>query len=307
MGRMWDALRRDDIAASATEQPRGMAAPTEDTETKITSTEEIPFIEVGPRKSMEASPSVLACSSDAARPSLTLRAAAKPSAEPRSVQFRPVPIRADRSSFAPELVAYHAPNQPAAGQYRGVLDAVLNASAVSARSSTLLFTSAQPGSGVTTTLLNVAITAANQTRQRVVVIDANFRRPAVAERLGLPAAPGLREAMAGAAALEEAIQATEQSNLFSLTAGTRTAVGVRFVAETMRSLLRQLCQRYPLVFVDGPHWDGKADVTALAAACDAVFLVTPESEAETPQTDDLIRLIPTQGARLAGCILVANP
>lgn len=306
MGRMWDALRRDDIAPSETEQPGAPPTQTEDAEPMLADEEEIPFIEVGPRKSITASPSVLACPAEVPGSSLTLQARTDAARTNPRVQFRAVPSRSKRSSLASELVAYHAPNQPAAAQYRDVLDAVLNAGAASARPTSLLLTAVAPGSGATTALLNVAITAAGQLRQRVVAVDANFRRPAVAERLGLPAAPGLREAMGGAVALDEVIQATEQTNLFALTAGVRTASGVRFVAETLRSLLRQLCQRYPLVFVDGPHWDGKPDVTALGAACDAVFLVTPEAKAETPQTDALIQLIPTQGARLSGCIVVAD-
>jgi tyrosine-protein kinase Etk/Wzc len=203
------------------------------------------------------------------------------------------------------LVAYHAPEQPAARQYREVLDAVLNAAVDNDHSAALLFTPALPRSGNTTTLLNVALTAARQEQRRVVVVDANLRHPAVAERLGLSPAPGLREALAGTA-LDEVLQATEQTNLFALTAGVRDVAGVRFVAETIRSLLRQLRQRFPLVFVDGPRWDGRPDVTALAAACDAVFLVTPEQEAETPQTDTLLQLIPARGARLAGCVLIAG-
>ena len=184
---------------------------------------------------------------------------------------------------------------------------MLNASAASDRPAALLFTSTLLRCGATTTLLNLAITASGERRPRVLVVDANFRRPAVAERLGLPAAPGLREAMAGTAALDEVIQPTDLPHLCVLTAGVRDTSSVRFVAETLRSLLRQLRQRYPLVFVDGPRWDGKPDVTTLGTACDAVFLVTPETEAETPQTDALLRLIPQQGARLAGCILVADP
>jgi Mrp family chromosome partitioning ATPase len=306
MGRMWDALRREDIATGGIEPPRPLSSPMEDAEPMLAATEEIPFIEVGPRKSMEASPSVLAYPSDSVIPSLTLRSETIPVAQPRSVQFRSLPCRAKRASLAPELVAYHAPKQPAAQQYRDVLDAVLKASRASDHPSALLFSSAAPSSGATTALLNIAITAAEQSRHRILVVDANFRRPAVAERLGLPAVPGLREAMAGTAALDEVIQETEQINLFALTAGVRTASGVRFVADTLRSLLRQLCQRYPLVFIDGPHWDGQPDVTTLGSACDAVFLVTPETKAETPQIDALIQLISTQGARLAGCILVAD-
>jgi Mrp family chromosome partitioning ATPase len=318
MGRTWDALRRDDIVSSETEQARVLPAPTEDAEPMLAATEEIPFIEVGPRRSLEASPSVLAYPAAASGEgrgargekeepsSLATRPSLLATAEPRSVQFRAAPSGAKRSSLASELVAYHAANQSAAQQYRDVLGAVLKASAASSRPSALLFTSAAPRIGATTALLNVAITAASHLRQRIIVVDTNFRRPALAERLGLLLAPGLREAMAGAVALDEVIQTTEQTNLFAVTAGVRTVSGVRIVPESLRSLLRQLCQRYPLVFVDGPNWDGKSDVTALGSACDAVFLVVPETEAETSQTDGLIQLISTQGARLAGCILVTD-
>jgi Mrp family chromosome partitioning ATPase len=314
MGRMLDALRRANHPQSETdEQPsaKPLTIAALDAEPMLVGDEEIPFIEVGPRKSMEASPSVLACAPVSPPhmpfPQPPAAPSEQPPPVPRSVHFRAVSNRPSaRSRFAPELVAYHAPDQRAARQYREVFDAVRKAAAADDHPAALLFTPALPRSGNTTTLLNVALTAACQERRRVVVVDANLRQPAIAERLGLPAAPGLREALAGAATLDDVLQATEQPNLFALTAGVRDAAGVRFVAETMRSLLRQLRQRFPLVFVDGPRWDGRPDATALGAACDAVFLVTPEQEAETPQTDALLRLIPEQGARLAGCILVAG-
>jgi hypothetical protein len=59
MGRMWDALRRDAGVASESE-PSCALPPIEDAAPMFVEEEEIPFIEVGPRKSMEASPSVLA-------------------------------------------------------------------------------------------------------------------------------------------------------------------------------------------------------------------------------------------------------
>ena len=317
MGRMLDALRRTDGVLSEAEQPRSSMpalVPITDAEPMLVAPDEIPFIEVGPCKSMEASPSVLACSPPPSPPHLSLAPSPQehdePSpkmASPRGVQFRPLsPRSSTRSSFAAELVAFHAPEQLAARQFREVLDALLAASAMPDRGSALLFTSVLPSCGTTTTLLNLAITAARRDRGRAIVVDAHFRRPAVADRLGLPAAPGLREVMAGTIALDEAIQTTELQNLSALTAGIRESGGVRFVAESLRSLLRQLRQRYPLVFVDGPRWDSKPDVMTLAAACDSVLLVVPEGEADTPQTDALLRLIPQQGARLAGCILVAE-
>lgn len=310
MGRMLDALRRAATGQGETdEQPAAppLTLAAADAEPILADVEEteIPFIEVGPHKSMEASPSVLACS-PVAPPHRPIPPSTPPpsTAEPRSVHFRALPARpAPRSRFAPELTAFHAPDQPASRSYRELLDAVCSAADVPAA---LLFTPALPRSGNTTTLLNVAITAAREQRRRVLVVDANLRQPAIADRLGLPAAPGLREALAGTATLDDVLQETEQANLFALTAGVRESAGVRFIAETMRSLLRQLRQRFGLVFVDGPRWDGRPDAIALASACDAVFLVAPEQEAETPQTDALLRIIPEHGARLAGCILIAE-
>lgn len=313
MGRMLEALKRADDPQEAAPTVLRAVSDATDAEPMLVADEEVPFIEVGPHKSLEASPSVLACTPASPPPAHREEARPSPHIEPhpavpppRSVHFRPLPGRPEaRGRFAPELVAYHAPDQPAARPYRDLFDAVRNAAVADDRPAALLFTPALPRSGNTNTLLNVAITAARQGR-RVLVVDANLRQPAIAARLGLPPAPGLREALAGGTDLDNLIQPTEQANLFALTAGAAEGgAGPRFVAETMRSLLRRLRQRHPLIFVDAPRWDGRPDVTIPAAACDAVFLVVSDSEAETPQTDALLRLIPEQGARLAGCVLIA--
>jgi hypothetical protein len=62
MGRMWKALNRGDNAVREMEEERTKPSPLVDAEPMLVDAEEIPFIEVGPQKSMEASPSVLACS-----------------------------------------------------------------------------------------------------------------------------------------------------------------------------------------------------------------------------------------------------
>jgi Mrp family chromosome partitioning ATPase len=189
-----------------------------------------------------------------------------------------------------------------------LLPALLTAcgEAHSERGRALLFTAARAGSGTTTVLLNVAITAARPGRRRVLVVDANARQPAVAERLGLPIVPGLREVLSGSVSLEQALQSTEQANLLALTAGAAAPSGTRFVAETLRSLLRQARQRFDLVLVDGPAWDGRPEVRGLGLACDAVCLVLPEREADTAEADALLQAIPEQGARLAGFIVSAR-
>jgi Mrp family chromosome partitioning ATPase len=338
MGRMFEVLRQAERARRSREESPAEETPAASAESEPADepAEEpaISYIEVGPRHSIEGSPDVLAC--EPVRGPLTPNPSpprgeggigaplspwgrgpgggggGAPAAETRVV-FRPLPARprpdAGRPRFAPELVAFYSPELPVAEPYRNLLAALLPASGPreGERCPVLVFTASREGAGATTVLLNVAITAARSGRRRVAVVDANLRRPAVAERLGLEAAPGLREVLHGTATLEQALRPTEQPHLLALTAGlAESGAGTRFVAETTRSLLRHLRQRADLVLVDGPPWDGRPEASLLAAAADAVYLVLPEKDAETPQTDDLLQAIAEYGARLAGCILAGR-
>src|SRR5262249_28669214 len=132
----------------------------------------------------------------------------------------------------------------------------------------------------------------------VVVVDADFRQPRIARTLGLKEHPGLGEILAGECALEPSLQLHEQATLFALTAGTgERSGGVRCVVETVRSVLRQLRQRFDLVLVRGPIWDGGSDAGHLAEVCDGVYPVLPEAEATTPRVDEVLQTIPHRGTK----------
>jgi Mrp family chromosome partitioning ATPase len=71
----------------------------------------------------------------------------------------------------------------------------------------------------------------------------------------------------------------------------------------MRAVLGHLRGRFDLVLVDAMPWDGRPDVVALGACCDAVYLVVRQEDAPKPEVADLFQIIPQQGSRLCGCIL----
>jgi Mrp family chromosome partitioning ATPase len=275
--------------------------------------EEVPFIEVGPHKSIEASPSVLA----ATPPKLTLPKVdldepllvpADEPAAPPTVVFRPAPQQAlgRHCGFATELIAFHNPDHPLSGQYRDLLTA-LTAALPLGRPHALVFTSPLADLPTRDVLLNVAITAARLGRRRVAVLDADLLHTSIAQRLGLPDATGLRQVFAGTTPLDDALQKTEQENLFALTAGADNSPGtLRFVAETPRSAIHQLRQRFDLLFVAGPTWDAKPEALQTAIACDAACVVLPADEADSPRVDDLFQTLPDKGVRLAGCIFVSR-
>jgi Mrp family chromosome partitioning ATPase len=320
MGRMLEAFKLIDPQRPRTPEAPPMPRlewprPEPAAQSMTPADEEMPFIEVGgPRETLEASPEVLAARSKlTAEPAVQgprLRAVVPPTladAPTRimSVIFRPLPadpspLGAVQRRFAPELIAFHRSEHPLSEQYRVLAEGIAE-QLPAGRSQVVLFTALVPEAGTTTVLLNAAITFARQGRLRVCVVDANFRRPALARRLGLPDAPGLHELLSGTATLAEVLQETGQPNLFALATGDGGAA--RTPSDSLRHVLRQLRERFDLVLVDGPCWDGRPELVALGSACDVVYLVLPEAEAGTPDTEAWVRTLPQEGARLRGCIV----
>jgi hypothetical protein len=333
MARIREALRRADTVRG---QPREtVPAPRpyqpEDVRFSAETEEEVPFIEVGGRETpMEASPSVLGSvpnkrgapsaereapeqGSALCVPRFALCAERSPAAAVRltGVAFRsfppelaPLPPVLER--FAPDLVALHQPDHPISEQYRALVKN-LEKQLPARQSQALLFTSPTPQTDTTPVLLNLAITRARRHATATVVVDANLRRPAVAERLGLPAAPGLGDVLAGRLSLPRAIQETGLGNLYALTAGKIAHENTTLVAgDAMRVALRDLRGRFDWIFVNAPCWDGRPEASTLRSACDAVYVVVPETDVDTSAVEELSQLIVEQGGCLQGYFLVSS-
>jgi Mrp family chromosome partitioning ATPase len=323
MGRMLDTLRQS--TARPQPSPAGTPPVAAEGEASLDGDEVMPFIEVGgPKKTIEGSPDVLAApvpqlpraaapamAKPASVPQLELASAAAPEPGAWAVQFRPLtrerPVPASpMRRVASELVAYHQPDHSASQQFRNLLAGLL-AHCPTGWGQVLLFTSPAPWGGTTTVLLNLAITAARQEGRRVAVVDANFRRPALAERLGLGAAPGLREVLAGGVPLPQALQETAQNNLWALTAGQSVSGPEgRLPLDWLLPTLRQLRQQFSLVFVDAASWNEGSEVSALAATCDAVYMVMHQP-AGTPACDNAaLPPLRQPPSNLQGCIFTVR-
>jgi Mrp family chromosome partitioning ATPase len=324
MGRILEALSKGGTQCQPTDDP-ALALPAHPAQSGSDSAEDIvekmPFIEVGgPRKIIDASPDVLACPTPGPRVSTVLPVDAPPTTPPapgapvaaepglKSVRFRPLSpdqllLPPAQGRFAPELVAFHQPEHPLSEGYRSLLGSI-RTQLTHDRPNVLMFTAPSARAGTTTVLLNIAITAARQAEGRVIVVDANRCRPDMARRLGLPAAPGLREVLTGSASLLPTVQETGQENLCALTAGKASEDGsVRLVVEAMPMVLRLLREQFQLVLVDTPSWDGGPEAAALTSTCDAAYLVMEQTRAETPEATELLRRLRHEGSSVCGCIL----
>lgn len=218
-----------------------------------------------------------------------------------SVAFHTFPrsgLRLLSTDVAAEVVAYHHPDHPVCAEYRAVRDEILR-QFDETRPRAALFTAASPVSGTTTVLLNVAATLTHDSTGRVLVIDANFTRPAIARRLAVAEAPGLAEVLGQAVPLAWALQPTAIENLQVLTAGQPTAGTAAAMTADFARLLAQTRQWFDWVFVDGGVW---GDGGELAAACDAVFAVTRQHDIDRTEFAALRSSVTAVGGLLRGYV-----
>jgi len=137
----------------------------------------------------------------------------------------------------------------------------------------LLVIPGMPGSGATTVASNLAQACA-ATHQKVLLVDANFRRPGLHKVFGLPDGPGLGDVLGGRVTLDAAARPTAQEHLRVLTAGSAgERVLERLGTPAMDELLRVAGQSYDLIVLDTAPAIVSGDASALAARCDAAVLV----------------------------------
>ena len=137
----------------------------------------------------------------------------------------------------------------------------------------LLVVSGVPRSGATGIVSNLAFAAA-AVDLRVLVIDANFRRPAQHKTFGIDVEPGLAEVLVGHVTLDEAVRDGGAPNVHVLAAGSKELrVFERLGTQPMADLLEQSKESYDLVLIDTAPAIVAGDAMALATRCDAALLV----------------------------------
>lgn len=138
----------------------------------------------------------------------------------------------------------------------------------------LMVISGNPGSGATTTATNLAMGFA-ASELRVLLVDANFRKPCLHKVLKLSEGPGLADVLARKAEFKSAVQATAFQNLSLLSAGSgaNRAVPERLPTDSMSQIIREAGESFDLIIIDVAPGVVSSDGVGLANRCDATLLV----------------------------------
>lgn len=156
----------------------------------------------------------------------------------------------------------------------------------------VMTTSSTMSEGKSTTALGLAKSLARMGK-RVLLVDADLRRPSLGATLGQPEGPGLAEALAGGADAKPAIRHLEKQGFDFLAAGKKRGNPMGLLdREKVRGFIEQLTGEYDVVIVDAPPIMGLADAVILADCVDSVVVAAEANRIQASQLQLAVARLP---------------
>jgi tyrosine-protein kinase Etk/Wzc len=216
-----------------------------------------------------------------------------------------IPAHNEETSRASRITALD-PLSPAAEAYR-LLRTDLLFTAEDRPFQSLMVGTGKPGQGATTTISNLAIAFA-QAGKRVILIDADLRRPKLHGVFGTTNDVGLTSLLLGDTDIEHALHPTGIDNLLLLPTGPLTMHPSEMLASRQMRQLHEDLKRYAdFVLVDTPSAIAFSDATILSSFIDATLMVVRAFNVPRGSEDTVRRMLTKAKANMIGVVLNGVP
>ncbi len=205
-----------------------------------------------------------------------------------------------------ELITWDQSPSLIAEAFRAVLTSILFVGENGSRPKMLVITSCGPGDGKTTVVSNLAIAMA-EIRRRVLIIDADMRRPRMHQLFELSNEFGLSTLLRDTHAVEnplESVQQTRVPGLFVLTSGPATASAANLLySQRLPELLALYRSEFDMVLIDTPPSLQLTDARVLSRLTDGVIFVARIGQTTVDATIALHKRFWEDHTRVLGTIL----
>ena len=171
------------------------------------------------------------------------------------------------------LIAKWQPGSVASEQYR--MAATRMVLSIEKRRSTIIeITSALESEGKTTTVVNLGYTIARDLGRKTLLLDCDFRRPALHQYVGFSAGAGLLDLLDGGTSLEECLSSIDEAPCSIMTVGrSRGELNELGRIEQLRDVLPQLRAKFQYIIINTPPVLASATMGSLVNLADEVVMV----------------------------------
>jgi capsular exopolysaccharide synthesis family protein len=164
-------------------------------------------------------------------------------------------------------------------------------------------TSAVPSEGKSTTVLNLSITFA-ETGTKVLLIDADMRRPNIKKILNSGEGAGLSDVLARFVKAKEVIRPSGYENLDVIFSGNIPPNPVELLAsDTMKDMIEELKAEYDYIFIDTPPINVVTDATVVSRLLHGIILIARENVSRKDEVAEAMNKLQFVNAKILGLVL----
>ncbi len=204
------------------------------------------------------------------------------------------------------LIVHADPQSPRSESFR-TLRTNLQFIEVDDGSRTFVVTSAMPGEGKSTTTANLAVALADA-GQTVILVDADLRKPKIADYMNLDGGVGMTDVLIGRAQLVDAVQQWGNKSLYVLPAGQIPPNPSELLgSKAMATLINDLQGEFDWILFDAPPLLPVTDAAVLSKHVEAVIMVASVGKATRTQLESAVQLLETVDTQVGGIVLTMVP
>jgi polysaccharide biosynthesis transport protein len=174
---------------------------------------------------------------------------------------------------------------------------------VASRPMSIVISSSVPGEGKSTLAINLAVSLAD-TGARVILVDADLRRPSIADHIGMEGNVGLTTVLIGRADVEDVVQPLGTSTLDILPAGQIPPNPSELLgSQAMAELLDRLVAAYDMVLLDSSPLLPVTDAAVLSKLAGGVLVVVDANQIHRRHLQETLNSLKTAGAHVFGVVM----
>jgi len=212
--------------------------------------------------------------------------------------------RDDAESLPKRLITSIGMNSPIVEAYRGLRTNLLYTSPDQPQK-VLLITSCGPAEGKTLTTTNLAL-AISQTGQKVVVVDADLRKPMQHKLAGVPQKPGLSDYLSGQVQAHKILRRSKDKEIHVISAGKTPPNPPELLgSRRMTQLLKTLRKDFDYVLLDSPPVLVVTDPAVLLPSADGVILICRPETSHRDALAEAVRILSQTKTPILGVALNA--
>ncbi|MBC8138344.1 MAG: polysaccharide biosynthesis tyrosine autokinase [Fibrella sp.] len=197
----------------------------------------------------------------------------------------------DISTFSPLMESYRT------------LRTNINFAAVGNAVRSMVVTSSVPAEGKSTTCANLAMAMAMDGK-KVIIVDADLRRPSQHHLFKVDASPGLTDILIGSHTIDEVMRPTTVENVFLIPAGSPPPNPAELLGSAaMGRFLAEVETRADVILLDTPPALAVADATVLAARTDGALLVIGYGDTKKTSVKRAKEMLARGNANILGTVL----